>query len=142
KIADLVRNKKIEGISDLRDESDRKGIRVVVDVKRGENSTVILNRLYKLTQLQERYGISLLAIHNNQPKVFNLRDMLWAFVEHRRDVVVRRTIFELRKAEARAHILEGLKIAVENLDDVVALIRASKSPVEAKNGLMQKFSFS
>src|SRR4051812_47323425 len=113
KIPDLVRHKKIEGISDLRDESDRTGMRIVIELKRGEASNVILNRLYKLTQLQQSYGINLLAIHNGQPKTFNLRDMIWAFVEHRKDVVLRRTAFELRKAEARAHILDGLKTAVE-----------------------------
>ena len=120
KIADLVRDKKIEGISDLRDESDRTGMRMVIEIKKGENSNVILNRLYKLTQLQESYGINMLAIHNGQPKTFNLRDMLWAFIEHRKDVVVRRTAYELRKAEARAHILEGLKRAVENIDEVIS----------------------
>jgi DNA gyrase subunit A len=142
KIADLVRDKKIEGISDLRDESDREGMRIVVEMKKGENANVILNRLYKLTQLQENFGINMLAIHQGQPKTFNLRDMLWAFVEHRKDVVVRRTIFELRKAEARAHILEGLKKAVENIDEVIALIKGSKGPEEAKDALQIKFEFS
>ena len=104
KIADLVRDKKIEDISDLRDESDRTGMRVVIEVKKSGNSNVLLNRLYKLTQLQESFGINMLAIHHGQPKTFNLRDMIWAFVEHRKDVVVRRTLFELKKAEARAHI--------------------------------------
>ncbi len=141
KIADLVRDKKVEGISDLRDESDRTGMRVVIEMKKGENSNVILNQLYKLTQLQESYGINLLAIHNGQPKTFNLKDMIWAFVEHRKDVVVRRTIYDLKKAEARAHILEGLKRAVELLDPVIALIKGSKSPEEARTGLMAKFSF-
>jgi DNA gyrase subunit A len=142
KIADLVRDKKIEGISDLRDESDRTGMRMVIEIKKGENSNVLLNRLYKMTQLQENYGINLLAIHNGQPKTFNLRDMLWAFIEHRKDVVTRRTIFELRKAEARAHILEGLKRAVENIDEVIALIKAAKGPDEARMGLIEKFQFS
>lgn len=142
KIAELVRDKKIEGISDLRDESDRTGMRVVIEIKKGENSNVILNRLYKLTQMQDSFSINLLAIHNNQPKVFNLRDMLWAFVEHRKDVVVRRTIFDLKKAEARAHILEGLKRAVENIDEVIVLIKKSKGPEDARAGLMSKFSFS
>ncbi|MEK6579583.1 MAG: DNA gyrase subunit A [Bdellovibrionota bacterium] len=141
KIADLVRDKKVEGISDLRDESDRTGMRVVIEMKKGENSNVILNQLYKLTQLQESYGINLLAIHNGQPKTFNLKDMIWAFVEHRKDVVVRRTIYDLKKAAARAHILEGLKRAVELLDPVIALIKGSKSPEEARTGLMAKFSF-
>jgi DNA gyrase subunit A len=142
KIADLVRDKKIEGISDLRDESDRQGMRIVVEVKKGENANVILNRLYKLTQLQDNFSINLLAIHQGQPKTFNLRDMLWAFVEHRKDVVVRRTIFELKKAEARAHILEGLKTAVENIDEVISLIKAAKNPDDAKIALVARFSFS
>jgi DNA gyrase subunit A len=142
KIADLVRDKKIEGISDLRDESDRKGMRIVIELKKGENSNVLLNRLYKLTQLQENYGINLLAIHQGQPRTFNLRDMLWAFIEHRKDVIIRRTMFELRKAEARAHILEGLKRAVENIDEVIALIKAAKGPDEARAQLITRFSFS
>ncbi|MCM2278010.1 MAG: DNA gyrase subunit A [Oligoflexia bacterium] len=142
KVADLVKEKRIEGISDLRDESDRTGMRVVIEIKKGENSNVILNQLYKLTQLQESYGINLLAIHQGQPKTFNIRDMLWAFVDHRKDVVVRRTVFELKKAEARAHILEGLKRAVENIDAVIALIKGSKSPDVAKSALMEKFGFS
>ncbi len=142
KIADLVRDKKIEGISDLRDESDRTGMRMVIEMKKGENANVILNRLYKLTQLQDNFSYNLLAIHQGQPKTFNLRDMLWAFVEHRKDVIVRRTIFELRKAEARAHILEGLKKAVENIDEVIALIKASPGPEQAKDGLQIKFGFS
>lgn len=142
KIADLVRDKRIEGISDLRDESDRTGMRIVIELKKNENANVILNRLYSLTQLQDSFGVSLLAVHQNRPKVFNLRDMIWAFVEHRKEVVIRRTLFDLKKAEARAHILEGLKIAVENLDAVVALIRASESPEKARRGLMEKFTLS
>ncbi len=142
KIADLVRDKKIEGISDLRDESDRTGMRIVIEIKKGENSNVLLNRLYKLTQLQESFGINLLAIHQNQPKLFNLRDMIWAFVEHRKDVVVRRTIYELKKAEARAHILEGLKKAVENIDEVISLIKASSNSEQAKIALIGRFQFS
>lgn len=140
KIAELVRDKRIEGISDLRDESDRRGMRVVIEIKKGENSNIILNRLYKLTPLQESFGISLLGIYHNQPKLFNLRDLIWAFIEHRRDVVFRRTAFELRRAEARAHILEGLKRAVENLDPVIKLIRQSPGPVEAKRDLMSQFT--
>ncbi len=142
KIADLVRDKKIEGISDLRDESDRTGMRVVIEIKKNENSSVILNQLYKLTQLQESFGYNMLAIQQGQPKIFNLRDMLWAFVEHRKDVVIRRTIFELKKAEARAHILEGLKRAVENIDEVIALIKAARGPDEARTQLQTRFSFS
>jgi DNA gyrase subunit A len=142
KIAELVRDKKIEGITDLRDESDRTGMRVVIELRRGENSQVVLNRLYKLTPMQGSFGIIMLALHHNQPKIFNIREMLQAFVEHRREIVVRRTIFDLKKAEARAHILEGLKKAVENIDDVVALIKAAKNPEDARRGLMQKYSFS
>lgn len=142
KIADLVKDKRIEGISDLRDESDRNGMRIVIELKRGENSQVILNNLFKLTPMQDSFGIIMLALHHNQPKVFNLKDMLSAFVEHRKEIVIRRTIYDLKKAEARAHILEGLKKAVENIDDVVALIKAAKNPDEARNGLMSKYSFS
>ncbi len=142
KIADLVRDKRLEGISDLRDESDRTGMRMVIEIKKGESSNIILNRLYKLTQLQDNFGINMLAIHNGQPKTFNLRDMLWAFIEHRKDVVVRRTQYDLRKAEARAHILEGLKRAVENIDEVIQLIKAAKGPDEARINLMDRFSFS
>jgi len=142
KIADLVKEKKLEGISDLRDESDRTGMRIVIEIKKGENSNIILNRLYKMTQMQENFSINLLAIHQGQPKTFNLRDMIWAFIEHRKDVVVRRTIYDLKKAEARAHILEGLKKAVENIDEVIALIKAAKGPDEARESLMQRFQFS
>jgi DNA gyrase subunit A len=142
KIAELVRDKKIEGISDLRDESDRTGMRIVIELKKGESSNIVLNRLYKLTQLQDTFSINLLAIHHSQPKTFNLRDMLWAFVDHRKDVVIRRTIFDLKKAEARAHILEGLKRAVENIDEVIALIKGSKGPEEAREALIARFQFS
>lgn len=142
KIADLVRDKEISSISDLRDESDRDGMRVVIDLKKGEDSNVLLNRLYKLTQLQDSFGISMLAIHNSQPKIFNLKDMIWAFIEHRKDVVLRRTAFELRKAEARAHILEGLKTAVENIDAVIALIKKAKGPHEAKENLISAYKLS
>ncbi len=141
KIADLVREKRIEGISDLRDESDRSGMRIVIEIKKGESSNVLLNRLYKLTQLQDSFGIHLLAIHQNQPKTFNLRDMLWAFVEHRKDVVIRRTLYDLKKAEARAHILEGLKRAVENIDEVIQLIRSAAAPDEARTQLIGRFQF-
>jgi DNA gyrase subunit A len=141
KIADLVRDKRIEGITDLRDESDRSGMRIVIEIRKGENSNVILNKLYKLTQLQESFGINLLAIHHGQPKTFNLRDMLWAFVEHRKDVVIRRTIFDLKKAEARAHVLQGLKRAVENIDEVISKIKGAKNPEDARSELMRKFDF-
>ncbi len=142
KIADLVREKRLEGISDLRDESDRSGMRIVIEIKKGENSNVILNRLYKLTQMQDSFSINLLAIHNNQPKIFNLRDMIWAFIEHRKDIVIRRTIFDLKKAEARAHILEGLKRAVENIDEIVSIIKKASGPDQARTDLMERFSFS
>lgn len=142
RIAEHVRDKRVEGISDLRDESDRTGMRIVIELKKGENSHVILNRLYKLTQLQDNFGVNLLAIHHGQPKTFNLKDMLWAFVEHRKDVIIRRTLFDLKKAEARAHILEGLKRAVENIDEVIALIKAAKAPDEARANLITRFLFS
>ncbi len=142
KIADLVNEDKLEGISDIRDESDRTGMRIVIEIKKNESSNVVLNRLYKMTQLQDSYGIALLAIDHQQPKMFNLRDMIQAFIEHRKDVVIRRTVFDLKKAEARLHILEGLKRAVEHLDEVIALIRASANAPEALMGLMSKFSFS
>ena len=136
KIAELVREKKLEGIADLRDESDRDGMRVVIDLKRDENPQVILNHLYKQTQMQCSFGINMLAIAGGRPKVLTLRDAMLHFIDHRREIVTRRTIFELKKAEARAHILEGLKIALDWLDAVIELIRASKNPEEAKAGLM------
>lgn len=136
KIAELVREKKIEGIADLRDESDRDGMRIVIDLKRDENPQIILNHLYKQTQMQCSFGINMLAIAGGRPKVLNLRDAMMHFIDHRREIVTRRTIFELKKAEARAHILEGLKIALDWLDAVIELIRSSKNPEEAKAGLM------
>jgi len=142
RIAELVRDKKIEGISDLRDESDREGMRIVIELKKGEPSQVVLNNLYKMTPMQSSFGIILLAIVRNQPKILNLREALLHFIEHRRNVVRRRTIFELGKAEARAHILEGLKRALDMLDEVIALIRKSKEPAIAKEGLMSQFDFS
>jgi len=138
-IAELVRDKRIEGISDLRDESSRDGMRVVVELKRGELPDVVLNNLYKHTKLQMSYGITLLAIVGNRPKVLGLLEVVEHFIEFRREVVRRRTEFELRKAEARAHILEGLKIALDHLDQVIALIRAAKNPVEARAGLVASF---
>jgi DNA gyrase subunit A len=142
RIAELVRDKKIEGISDLRDESDRQGMRIVIELKKGEPAQVVLNNLYKMTSMQSSFGIILLAIVQNQPKVLNLRQALLYFIEHRRSVVRRRTVFELAKAEARAHILEGLKRALDLLDEVIALIRASKEPAVAKEGLVTQFQFS
>src|SRR5581483_11092199 len=125
RIADLVREKTIEGIADLRDESDRDGMRVVIELKRGEVPEVVLNNLYKHTQLQLAFGIILLAIVGGRPRVMNLLEMIEAFIDFRREVVRRRTEFELRKAEARRHVLEGLKIALDHLDEVIALIRGS-----------------
>jgi len=142
KIAELVREKTIEGISDLRDESDRDGMRIVIELRRGEVPEVVLNNLYKHTQLQTTFGIIMLAIVAGRPKVLSLVEIIENFVEFRREVVRRRTEFELRKAEARAHILEGLKIALDHLDEVIKLIRGSKSPAEAREGLMTEFKLS
>ena len=142
RIADLVRDKTIEGISDIRDESDRDGMRVVIELKRGEVGEVILNNLYKHTQLQQTFGIIMLAIVAGRPRVLTLLEVIEEFVQFRREVVRRRIEFELRKAEARAHILEGLRIALDQLDAVIALIRASKNPLEAKAGLVSEFGLS
>ncbi len=141
-IADMVRERRLEGIGDIRDESDRDGIRVVLELKRDENANVVLNKLYKFTKLQSTFGVINLAIVNGRPQVLTLKEMLRHFVDFRREVVVRRTQFDLKKAEERAHILEGLKIAIDHLDEVVALIRASKTPPEAKEALKGRFSFS
>jgi DNA gyrase subunit A len=142
KIAELVRDKKIDGISDVRDESDRDGMRIVVELRRGEVAAVILNQIYKHTQLQTTFGVIMLALVGNQPRVLNLAEILHAFVRHRRDVVVRRTQYDLKKAEEKAHILEGLKIALDHLDRVIALIRRSASPEAARTGLVQQFGLS
>ncbi len=142
KIAELVTEKAIEGISDIRDESSREGIRVVIDVKRGEQGAVILNRLYKQTQMQVSFGIIFLSIYNGQPKVMNLKEMLECFIEHRKEIVVRRTTYELKKARERAHILEGLKIAVENIDEIVELVKKAEGPAQAKEQLMSRFALS
>jgi DNA gyrase subunit A len=142
RIAELVRDKKLEGISDLRDESDREGMRIVIELKKEEPAQVVLNNLYKLTPMQASFGIILLTIVNNQPRILNLREALVCFIDHRKDVVRRRTIFDLKKAEARAHILEGLKRALDMLDAIITLIRASKEPTAAKEGLMTRFEFS
>jgi DNA gyrase subunit A len=142
KIAELVSDKVIEGISDLRDESDREGMRIVIELKRGEVAEVILNNLYKHTQLQTSFGVIMLAIVGGRPKVFNLGELVESFIDFRREVVVRRTQFELRKAEARYHILEGLKIALDQLDAVIKLIRGSKTVAEAREGLITQFSLS
>ncbi len=142
RIAQLVRSKKIEGVSDLRDESGREGIRVVIDIKRGEVPEVILNKLYKLTPMQTTFGIILLAIVDSQPKVLTLKDLLEQFLDHRKRVVVRRTRFDLRKAEERAHILEGILKALDQLDEVIATIRASSTPADARDRLMEGFGLS
>lgn len=142
-MADLVRDKQVEGISDIRDESSREGMRIVISIKRGENASVILNRLYKFTQLQVSFGIIMLALDaRNQPVVFNIKDMLQAFVDHRRVVVTKRCLFELRKAEERAHILEGLRKALDIIDDIVKAIKAARDPKEALESLISKFQFS
>jgi len=142
KIAELIQDKRIEGISDLRDESDRDGLRIVIELKRSEIPLVVLNNLYKHTQLQTTFGVIMLALVHNRPEVLNLKQILEAFIEHRREVVVRRTAFELRKAEERAHVLEGLKIALDHLDAVITLIRRAQSPEVAREGLMRQFRLS
>ena len=142
KIADLVRDKRVEGISDLRDESDKDGMRIVVEIKRGSVPEVILNQLYKFTQLQDTFGIILLALIKGVPRVMGLVEILQHFIDFRHGIVVRRTEFELREAEARAHILEGLKVALDNIDDVIVIIRGSKDPIQAKEGLMNGFDLS
>jgi len=139
KIAELVNEKRIIGISDVRDESNREGVRVVIEVKRDAAANVILSQLYKLTPLQTSYGINNIALVNGRPKTLNLKDMIEEFIRFRMEVIVRRTQYELRKAEERAHILEGLLIALDHLDEVIALIRASKDAEEAREGLMSKF---
>jgi DNA gyrase subunit A len=142
KIAELVQEKRIEGISDLRDESDREGMRIVIELKREAVAQVVLNQLFKHTQMQVTFGIILLAIVHGQPQTLNLKELIQQFINHRKEVVTRRSQFELGKAEANAHILEGLKIALDNLDRVISLIRSSKTPKDAKEGLMAKFSLS
>jgi DNA gyrase subunit A len=136
KIADLVREKRLEGISDLRNESDKGGMRIVIELKRGEVPEIVLNNLYKLTQMQETFGMNMVALVDGQPRVLNLRQMLEAFLRHRREVVTRRTVFSLRKARDRAHVLEGLAVALSNVDEVIALIKAAPTPAAAKEGLM------
>jgi len=138
KIAELVREKRLEGISELRDESDKDGMRIVIELKTGEVSDVVLNNLYKHTSMQSVFGINMVALHDGQPKLMNLKDVLKAFLAHRREVVTRRTIFDLRKARDRAHILEGQTVALANIDEVIALIKASASPAEAKVALTGK----
>ncbi len=142
KIADLARDERVRGIADVRDESDRQGMRVVVDVKKGEPAQVVLNNLYKHTPLQDTFGVIFLAIVDQRPRVLNVLDACELFIDFRRDVVRRRTAYELRRAEARAHVLEGYKIALDHLDEVIALIRAARSPEVAKQGLLSRFALS
>ena len=141
-IADLVKDKKITGISDLRDESDRDGMRIVVELKRDANPNIVLNLLYKHTKLQDTFGVIMLALVNNEPKVLNLKQILEYYIEFQKEVITRRTVFDLNKAEARAHILEGLKIALDNIDEVISIIRNSKTSEIAKNTLIERFDFS
>jgi len=138
KIAELVNDKKIEGISDLRDESDKSGMRVVIELKRGENPDVILNNLYKQTQLQDSFGMNMVALIDGQPKLLNLKQILDAFLRHRREVITRRTVFELRKARERGHILEGLAVALANVDEMIKIIKAAPTPPDAKKELMAR----
>ncbi len=141
-IADLVRDKKVEGISDIRDESSREGMQIVIVLKKNENANVILNRLYKYTQMQVSFGIRMLALDaRNQPQTFDLKSALQAFIQHRKDIVTKRCLYDLKKAEARAHILEGLQKALDNIDEIVATIRASKETADARVALMDKFEF-
>ena len=139
KIAELVKDKRIEGISDLRDESSREGLRVVIELKKDANPNVVLNQLYKHTQLQDTYGVIMLALVNNQPMILNLKQMLELYLKHQEEVVTRRTRFELNKAEERAHILQGLLIALDHIDEVISIIRSSKNVAEAKTRLMETF---
>ena len=142
RIAELVKDKKLEGISDLRDESNRQGMRIVIELKRDANANIVLNNLYKHSQMEDTFSIIMLALVNGVPRVLNLKQILYYYLEHQKDVVTRRTKFDLNKAEARAHILEGLKIALDNIDAVINLIRASKTAAEAKAGLIEKFNLS
>jgi DNA gyrase subunit A len=142
RIAELVNEKKIDGISDLRDESDREGMRIVIELKKDANPDIVLNQLYKLTPMQESFGVIMLAIVDNRPKLLTLKEALQVFIKHRKEVVTRRTIYELRKAEERLHVLDGLKIALDHLDAVITLIRQAKDPAAAKAGLTQQFPLS
>ena len=142
RIAQLVRDKKIEGISDIRDETDRKGMRIVIELKRDVNPQVVLNLLYKHTQLQDTFSIIMIALVDGQPRVLNLKEILEYYLAHQKDVVRKRTIYDLNKAEERAHILEGLRIALDNIDRVIAIIRGSKTDQIARDGLMKEFGLS
>ncbi|MGB1272452.1 MAG: DNA gyrase subunit A, partial [Endozoicomonas sp.] len=138
KIAELVKDRKMEGVSELRDESDKDGLRVVIELRRGENAEVVLNNLYAQTQMETVFGINMVALQDGQPKLFDLKEILSAFIRHRREVVTRRTVFELRKARERGHILEGLAVALSNIDPVIQLIKDSPTPAEAKEKLVAK----
>ena len=142
KTADLVNDKKIEGISDIRDESDRNGMRIVYELKRDAIPNVVLNKLFKYTSLQTSFSVNNICLVDGKPELLNLKQLIKCFVDFRHEVINRRTIFELRKAEERAHILEGLIIASDNIDEVIKIIRASKSPEEARENLMSRFSLS
>ena len=142
KIAELVKDKKLDGISDLRDESDRRGMRIMIELKRDANPQVLLNQLYKHTQMQDSFGVNMLALVEGQPQVLNLKQFLFYYLEHQKDIIVRRTRFELKKAEDRAHIVEGLRIAVDNLDEVIRIIRASRTTDLAKKALCERFALS
>ncbi len=141
-IAGLVQNKKVEGVSDLRDESDKDGMRIVVELRRGANAQIVLNQIFRHTQMEETFGVIMLALVNNQPRVLNLKQLLTLYIEHRKEIIIRRTTFLLRKAEERAHILEGLKIALAHLDKIIKTIRQSKTPQIARAALMKNFSLS
>ena len=138
RMAELVHEKKIEGISHIQDESDKSGMRLVIELKRGEVPEVVLNNLYKQTQLQDTFGINMVALVNGQPKLCNLKDLIEVFLDHRREVVTRRTVFTLRKARERGHVLEGLAVALANIDEFIALIRNAPTPPVAKAALMER----
>src|SRR5476649_2711370 len=138
KVGELVRDKRLEGIAEIRDESDKSGMRAVIELKRGEVAEVVLNNLYTLTQLQDTFGMNMVALVDGQPKLLNLKQMLQCFLSHRREVVTRRTVFELRKARERGHVLEGLAVALANIDDFIAIIKAAPTPPVAKASLMDR----
>ncbi len=138
RMAELVHEKKLEGISHIQDESDKSGMRVVIELKRGEVPEVVLNNLYKQTQLQDTFGMNMVALIDNQPKLCNLKDLIAIFLEHRREVVTRRTVYELRKARERGHVLEGLAVALANIDEFIETIKSSPTPPVAKTALMSK----
>src|SRR5690606_6631451 len=138
RIADLVNEKKIEGIADIRDESDKDGMRLVIELKRGEVPEVVLNNLYKNTQLQDTFGMNLVALVDGQPRLLNLKQLISYFLQHRREVVTRRTVFQLRKARERGHVLEGLAVALANIDDFIAIIKAAPTPPVARQELMSR----